>query len=481
MQRAAIYLCLLLFLLGAFSRCAQIVAPTGGPKDTIAPRLTATVPPDSSLHFTAKKISLTFDEYVQLQNLQEQMIVTPYPKHQPVVTSKLQNIAISIKDTLQPNTTYTINLGSAVQDINEGNPAEDFQYVFSTGDYLDSLQISGRLFDAATGKTDSNVVVMLYTRTDDDSVVLREKPVYYTRSKSGGRFRLRNLPHGTYRVFALKDANNDLQYNDSTEAIAFLNDSLRLDHSDSLDLYLFKEKEAVPAPDTSEAAKKDTLTYSVALDEGKQELHNPLYIRFSRPLQQYDSSGVTLLEDTLLRPVTPVFSLDDSTHKTLSVDWKWKEEMPYRLLLKAGFATDTGGLKPPKADTLSFTTKGASDYGSLILHFTHADTAHPYVLQLVQEDKVVKAAPLTGKDWKMENLKPGSYNVRVLEDDNRNGVWDRGRYYGEKKQPERVIPLQPDFNVRANWDNDFPGLLWITDPQPADSTAAGTDSTAAGR
>lgn len=256
MQRFAVYLFLLLFILATFSRCAQVVAPTGGPKDTLPPVLTGATPPDSTLRFHAENIYLHFNEYIQLQGLQDQLIITPYPRRQPVITSKLQTVSIEWKDTLHPNTTYTVNFGNAVQDINEGNPIKDLKYVFSTGDYLDSLQITGILHDAFTGEPDSTSVVMLYTDTAD-SVVSREKPVYYTRSTAGGRFLLSNLPHGTFKLFALRDANNDLQYTDSTEAIAFLEEPVKLDSNlEHLDLYLFTEKAAVPPPDTTGAAQK---------------------------------------------------------------------------------------------------------------------------------------------------------------------------------------------------------------------------------
>src|SRR5690242_17478793 len=137
MPRFPVYLFLLILLLAAFSRCAQVVAPTGGPKDTLPPVLTGATPPDSTLRFHAENIYLHFNEYVQLQGLQDQLIITPYPRRQPVITFKLQTVAIEWKDTLHPNTTYTVNFGNAVLDINEGNPVKDLKYVFSTGNYLD--------------------------------------------------------------------------------------------------------------------------------------------------------------------------------------------------------------------------------------------------------------------------------------------------------------------------------------------------------
>src|SRR5690606_13047107 len=109
----------------------QIVAPTGGPRDSIPPVLVKAVPPDSSLHFKSNKIELYFDEFIQLKDLQKEMIISPNPKKQPQIVAKLRTITINWKDSLKPNTTYIINMGNAVEDNNEGNPLENFRYVFS--------------------------------------------------------------------------------------------------------------------------------------------------------------------------------------------------------------------------------------------------------------------------------------------------------------------------------------------------------------
>lgn len=454
-----------------FSRCAQIVAPSGGPKDTIPPVLARAIPADSSLHFNSKKILLDFDEFVQLQNLNDQLIISPNPKRQPVITAKLKSITIELKDTLEPNTTYTFNMGNAVQDIDEGNPINDFRYVFSTGSYLDSLELSGSLQYAATGLPDSNIVVMLYKHLED-SVVSKEKPLYYTKTNGKGKFIFRNLPHGTFKLFALKDASSDLQYNDSTEFIAFRDSAVALNKTDTgFNLLLFREKEARPGKDTSAhpvaatqaekgKEKEKKLTFSPSQQNGLQDLTLPLQLQFGSPLKTFDSSKISLQEDTTFIPVHPINTLD-STGKTLSLTYKWKEDMPYRLLLQPGFATDTGGVTVTKADTINFRTKKLADYGAMILHFTDYDSTQHYLVQLVQNEEIKYAAPLTGIQWRKEMLVPGDYQVRILIDANNNGKWDTGCYYCHpKRQPEKVIALPQKFTIRSNWDNDFSGLAF---------------------
>lgn len=466
----------------AFPRCAQIVAPTGGPRDSLPPNLIASVPPDSTLFFKTDEITLTFDEFIQLQDLQKQMIIAPNPTRQPEVRAKLHTVTIQWNDTLKPRTTYTINMGNAIADLNEGNPIKNFRYVFSTGGYLDSLEVAGRILDAETGLPDSLMSVMLYNNLED-SVVTKNKPVYYTRTVGDGTFLFQNLPHGTFKLFAIKDGNGDLVYDDSTEAIAFVEKPLKLDRSLSgINLYDFLEKENMPAQDTSARAvpgkgktSKRTLTAQMQLNDGRQDLNRPLIINFNFPLNEPDSTRLRLLEDTTRRRVQFSFH-EDTSRKTIQLAYAWKEDMDYRLIIDTSFATDTGGLRLPGIDTLNFKTKSQSDYGSLTLRFDNpgsadslpaADSTMPqvraaadwggqYVIQLMQNDALISSAPLKGNTWQIGFLNPGDYEVRVLRDDNRNGVWDRGCYYcGEKRQPEEVFSISGKFNIKANWDNDF--------------------------
>jgi hypothetical protein len=140
------------------SGCANIIPPTGGPRDSLPPTLLRVTPGDSSLNFTSKRIDFYFDEFVEVQNIQENLIVSPTPTINPVVEYKLRNVSVRIRDTLEPNTTYSINFGKAIRDINEGNELKDFTYVFSTGSTLDNKQLSGNVVLAETGKVDSTMI-----------------------------------------------------------------------------------------------------------------------------------------------------------------------------------------------------------------------------------------------------------------------------------------------------------------------------------
>ncbi|HSZ84431.1 MAG TPA: Ig-like domain-containing protein, partial [Puia sp.] len=140
------------------SGCAMILPPTGGPKDTLPPVLMSAVPKKFLLNFKTNQIIFTFDEYVNVDKIQENLIVSPTPKINPIVTNKLKTVTVKLKDTLLANTTYQLSFGNAIRDVNENNILKNFTYVFSTGSYLDSLQFSGKVIVAKTGKVDSTLL-----------------------------------------------------------------------------------------------------------------------------------------------------------------------------------------------------------------------------------------------------------------------------------------------------------------------------------
>src|SRR5690349_19334628 len=152
----------ILFISNYLPGCANIIAPTGGPKDTLPPVLVSVNPKDSALNFTGKRVTFTFNEYVQLANQTENLVFSPTPTVTPQIDAKLRTITVRIKDTLDPNTTYTIQFGNAISDINEGNVLRNFTYVFSTGNRLDSNTFRGKVLMAETGKVDSTLIVMLH-------------------------------------------------------------------------------------------------------------------------------------------------------------------------------------------------------------------------------------------------------------------------------------------------------------------------------
>ncbi|MFH6993232.1 Ig-like domain-containing protein [Flavobacterium sp. FlaQc-48] len=226
--------------------CAKRGSITGGLKDTLAPVLKYSSPKNMSTNFKGDEIILGFDEYVKLKNLNKQLIISPPMKHEPLIlpTNATKVITIKIKDTLQPNTTYSFNFGESIADNNEGNSINQFKYIFSTGPYIDSLSISGQIKDAYEKNVDNFVSVMLYEVNDTykDSVIYKQSPRYITNTLDSLRtFKLENLKAGKYLLVALKDKGGNNRYNPKDDKIGFLKHYITVPNDTVFELELFKE------------------------------------------------------------------------------------------------------------------------------------------------------------------------------------------------------------------------------------------------
>ncbi|HRN45463.1 MAG TPA: Ig-like domain-containing protein, partial [Flavobacterium sp.] len=226
--------------------CAKRGSITGGSKDTIAPVMKVSFPKNFSKNFKGNEIKLVFDENIKLKNLNKQLIISPPMKYEPSIlpTTPTKTITIKIKDTLQPNTTYSFNFGQSIADNNEGNPLNQFKYVFSTGDYIDSLSLGGTIKSAYDKEVESFVSVMLYDVNDNfkDSVVYNNNPRYVTNTLDSLKtFRLENLKAGKYLLVAMKDYNSNNKYNPKTDKIGFSKEFITIPNDTLYELELFKE------------------------------------------------------------------------------------------------------------------------------------------------------------------------------------------------------------------------------------------------
>lgn len=218
----------------SFIQCANMQKPTGGPKDSIAPKLLSVTPPNLSKNFKDKIIEMTFDEYIKTVNPGKEFNISPDVGIQPIYKVKKKKFIIELPDSLEENTTYTINFGKGLVDYNEGNPFINYNYVFATGDELDSLSISGKVKNGYTKTFDldkDKEVIAILIPTSRDSIFGKKKASYYTTVDSTGNFKFNNLREDSYRVYALKDMNNDKIFNGNDEWIGFLNDSIALNQN----------------------------------------------------------------------------------------------------------------------------------------------------------------------------------------------------------------------------------------------------------
>ncbi len=440
------------------SSCANIIPPSGGAKDSLPPNLISALPKDSAINVSPKLITLTFDEFVSLQDINNNLIVSPTLKNLPIVDNKLRNVTVKFKDSLEANTTYSLNFGNAIKDVNEGNILKNFRYVFSTGNTIDDFSYKGKVFLAEKGTIDSTLVVILHNNSSD-TAIYKNRPRYYAKLNGKGNFEFNNLSGGYYSVYVLP---NDFskKYDDSTKLFAFRTEPILINGTNTADtLYAFEAyKRKATSSSTAVAATPNTKTdnrlkYAINLENGTQDLLSSLELKFVKPLKTWDSAKI-LFADTNFIPVKGYKLTLDTSKTILSFSYPWKEQTPFRIILPKDAITDTSGMSLAKSDTLKFATKKESDYGSIRLRFVNLDLKRNPVLQLVQSDKIVESIKLTSTELTRKLYRAGSYDLRILYDTNQNGIWDTGIFGKVKKQPEIVQLISKPLVVKGNWDNE---------------------------
>jgi len=459
------------------SSCANIVPPLGGPRDTLPPRLISVVPRDNSLNFVIKdvknnKIVFNFDEYIDPKDVRTELIVSPVPKLEPIVNAKLRTLTVRLKDTLQPNTTYSLDFGKAIRDVNEGNILKNFTYTFSTGKYLDSMEFSGNVIVAETGKVDSTLIVILH-KSLDDSAVVKERPRYMTRVDTTGRFRFRHLEPGTYAVYSMKDEGGTRRYISKGQLFGFADSPVIIHQgTPSVSLYVFTEKADVKpssksstgskpgqaAKQTDKEKEKDKrLQFQTNLSNGEFDVLDTFRILFPNPLKEFETSRIRFTDEHFKDISERDYHFErDTTYKKYSLFYNWPTNTKYHLILAKDFAQDSAGRKLLKIDTLSFHTKKDIEYGEVRVRITNLDLSRNPVLLMIQQDVVKFSYAFKGsKEFRKTLFAPGEYELRILYDANKNGIWDSGEFFGKHLQPEKVVPIRKKLTVKANWDNDW--------------------------
>ena len=251
------YIAFLLASLLLLTNCAKRATITGGDKDTIAPKIINSNPDNFTTNFKGNEIKISFDELIKVKDINKQLIISPPMKKQPIIVpqgSASKYISIKILDTLQENTTYSFNFGQSITDNNEGNPYSQFKYVFSTGNYVDSLTVVGKVKDAYEQKPDNFVSIMLYdAQTFTDSTVFKETPLYITNTLDSLKvFSLENLKEGSYKIVAMKDKAGNNKYNPAIDKIGFIDYPITVPTSDMFELELFQEKKTFKADKPSQ-------------------------------------------------------------------------------------------------------------------------------------------------------------------------------------------------------------------------------------
>ena len=224
------------------STCAIVSPPEGGPKDVKPPSAVSSIPLNASVNFKSRKIKIRFNEFIQIKDIGTQLLVSPPLNETPVVSIKGKWLIVKLPANLKDSTTYSIFFGNAIVDFSEGNPMNDYRYVFSTGSRIDSCEISGKVVNAFTLKPEKDVFVMLYNK-NQDSLPLKERPVYVCKTNDNGNFAFKNIASAAYKIFALRDVNSNYLYDMPNEEISY---------SDSMLMSVNKKE---PEKDTVKAKK----------------------------------------------------------------------------------------------------------------------------------------------------------------------------------------------------------------------------------
>jgi Bacterial Ig-like domain len=210
--------------------CAQIVAPTGGKKDTLAPKMVKSFPENQAKNFNGKQIELQFDEYVSVNNIQQQLSITPNLEGMYETKIMPKGARLTFDKPFRENTTYSFNFRNTFQDMNERNPAKNIRLVFSTGKYIDSLEVTGKVKNPQTNKPMLDISVGLYVFSDTLNPK-KVKPYYFMKTDSSGNFKIQNVAAGKYRIYAVSDANNNLLYEEAKEILGIIKDTITLKNS----------------------------------------------------------------------------------------------------------------------------------------------------------------------------------------------------------------------------------------------------------
>ncbi|MGB1204998.1 MAG: Ig-like domain-containing protein [Chitinophagales bacterium] len=527
-------LVLLIFML-QYS-CANRVAPAGGEKDAEAPKVQEQTPSNRTVNFSDDGFVLRFDEFVQLQDPNTQVLISPLMLKRPEFKLKGKKLIVKFQEPLKENTTYTFNFGESIKDITESNAMTNFEYAFSTGKYLDSLSIKGRVVDAQFRDAQKDVLIAAYP-FGIDSLFTTTPPSFITRTDEDGKFQLNNLPANNYQLIGLIDKNNNYFYDQPNEDIAFfpyeisLNDSslqkyeLQLFNEGfdtpkmtdkrnreygHLEMFFSKEQDSITIVNINDSLATadfrvektngndtlhiwyrnitefsplsfvlkndssilDTIKFKKTIKEStlnavkftsnirtgrgqnaKMDLKRAAWIQFNHPIEVFNKDKIVFMEDSVNLNLDDYLRFDDYITRKLIIDYDWKPETDYVLVLPDSTIIDFYGEYNDEI-AINLTTYEKRKYGTLILNLTGFDDTKNYVLQLYDgKKKLKKSYKMASKNILLDYLDATKYKIMVLEDDNDNGQWDAGNY-GEKKQSERTHTMEKMIDVKANWDTE---------------------------
>lgn len=499
---------LILFSVAFLAGCAQIGTLTGGEPDIFAPAPSSIEPIQGTINFSTNSVKFTFNEFVKLNNPQQNIFIVPADV-KPTSTLSKKTLTVTWGDSLKPNTTYVLYLNNAVKDVSEGNDSL-MTYVFSTGAIIDSLSYQTQVVNSLTNEPVANCLVGLFKNETD------KRPYYFSRTTAFGEAVFNNLKTGTYFERAFKDDDKNMEMLPS-EQMAFRSDALKLDSSqiDSIPLRLFTPAATKISTFTYLApgcfgvgAKFDLSTTQFSLNgkaipsENRQFITSDSLIIFNKMDTVYSFQLIanhTLSSDTLSLRVSSkdkleplklstgkldnsygphqeiTFKLNDrisavDTSKIKIYNTKDTSEIKIQAFTFAGneltiqfnrtdlkqvkIDFDVASIIAENASILSLSShllniKLEKDFGAIDVKLTGFDA--DLLVELYLGKEKIELIRTEEKQCRFENLIPGDYSFIVIDDKNKNGRWDTGDIQ-ESIQPEQIYRFSTPSKVRANWE-----------------------------
>lgn len=345
LQRFTRVLCLVSCVL-CLTHCAQMGEPNGGLKDSAAPELISekTFPKNQSVNFNDEKIVISFNEYIQLKS--QSIVITPAFSKKPTIKSTGKKVEIIFNEKPQANTTYTINLSGAVSDITENNTVQNLNYVFSTGSYLDSMSISGKVVNAFSQAGIGSSTVILHDATIDSAIV-KQKPSYYLKTEKDGTFKFSNLKAGSYNLYSLNDKNADLLFNGYPEEISFLDSSIHINAPvNQLKLLQFKATSKQLYQTSTSSISKWTQVYkynkilsNITIEplNGNFKSSISAHTNFSKDSVFYLTLNDTLIKDTIRMKLISENSVIDTIQFISHLSKKMSSKPTFKIIAPLDF------------------------------------------------------------------------------------------------------------------------------------------------
>ncbi len=301
--------------------CANPKTPTGGPKDTIPPVILNSTPKNQSINFNDKTVELSFNEPINADKLKQNLIITPTSEFSYKALVKKNTLTLILDESLADSTTYTFNFFDGVTDITEKNPSDNLVLAFSTGSYIDSISVSGKVYDIINENPLSKITIGLYKQTDTLNFTI-DKPTYFINSDDEGFFNIQNIKSGEYRLLVFNDENKNLLFDPSIENHGFLRGILSLDsiNIDSLNIPLLEldvsELSFLTGRPSSHyfdiRYSKPLVTYDIA-----SELNKPVYSKLTEDQDAIRVYNINMLADSTRLVVTAFDTLASFTTDTL--------------------------------------------------------------------------------------------------------------------------------------------------------------------